>query len=211
MLLFFSFVILTIIFILLIVLSEIKIIIDNLEISMTNENIESVYEIRIEVFILKKIKLLKLIINNNDCSQLFKKDTFKKKIEKIKRENLSNRKIDIDTIKKVKKIIEYFNVNLFNLKLYIDTEDIIFTSYLVGIISAILPNLLRNLSIDFKGYNCKYSIVPIYNNKNYIFLKFDSIISIKIVHIINMLKTIRGRQNERASNRRFNVNCYGKY
>ena len=39
----------------------------------------------------------------------------------------------------------------------------------------------------------------------------DSIISIKVVHIINMFKVIGGMKNERSSDRRLNVNCYGKH
>ena len=73
---------------------------------------------------------------------------------------------------------------------------------------------IKKLEKSIRRYNKKnywYRIQPIYKKQNYIKLNFNSIISIKIVHIISMSKKMGGSKHERASNRRFNVNCYGKY
>ena len=97
------------------------------------------------------------------------------------------------------------------LKVYIDTKDVLATSYLVGIISASIPNIVRPNLESFDKKCFEYSVIPLFKNQNYLYLSLNSIISIKVVHIINMLKMTGGINNERTSNRRFNVNCYGKY
>ena len=93
------------------------------------------------------------------------------------------------------------------MKLRIDlgTEDAILTSYIIAfiasIIGVILPHIIENDNME------KYSYIvnPIYQNRNEYYISLDSIISIKIVHIIySMLNfTKKGREKyERTSNRR---------
>lgn len=94
-----------------------------------------------------------------------------------------------------------------SLKINIGIEDAIYTSYLVAIIasmlSIILPHVVKREDIQ----NIKYEITPMYNTLLFN-LNLDSIITLKIVHIIYVIYNLvkKGRdKNERTSNRRFNA------
>ena len=93
----------------------------------------------------------------------------------------------------------------------IGTENIILTSFLVGIISAVIPNLIRSNIKSYDENNYELEILPNFKEQNYIYLNFNGIISIKLVHIINMFKLIGGINDERAPNRRLNANSNGKH
>ena len=83
-------------------------------------------------------------------------------------------------------------------------EDAIATSYLVAIIASILSIILPHLVKKEDIKNIKYEINPIYNTLIFN-LKLDSIINLKIVHIIYVIYNLvkKGRdKNERTSNRR---------
>ena len=114
--------------------------------------------------------------------------------------------IEKPSINELIKIIKNIKIRLLqlNLKIDIGTEDAIFTSYIVAIISSMLGIVLPHLSKEYIN-NCRYLVNPKYENKNEYEIFLDCIIRIKIVHIIyTMFKIIKkGRdKNERTSNRR---------
>lgn len=128
-----------------------------------------------------------------------------KKLENIDlkkiRKKVPFNKETINVLKHIKLKIEEFK-----LKMNIGTEDAVLTSYIVAIIASILSIILPQL-VDKKDIKkCKYIINPIYNN-NLLNLHLDSIISIKIVHIIYaviyfIINNKESERNERTSNRR---------
>ncbi len=210
MLLFFSIVLLCMFSTLILILSDVKLIIENIEFSNSGHNEMLKYSGKVGIYFLGKIKLYATKIDSDKDTKISDKRHINRIIGTIKKDNTRRlRKVNVlDVVKKgSSKII----IDKFNLRVCVDTEDVVLTSYIVGIISAIIPNFVRNYIKKYNINDYRFEIYPIYKNKNYIYLKLNSIISIKVVHIISMLKTIGGISNERTSNRRSNVNCYGKY
>ena len=127
-------------------------------------------------------------------------------------------KNNVDKIKKrMKQDQNYSNVSLFriikkskikiekiNLDINIGIEDAEATAILVGGISGVIANLLR-------GIDNKYFLVsPVYG-KNILKINIESIITVKVIHIIYMiyiLQKIRRKENVRTSNRRSYANSY---
>lgn len=218
MLLFFYIILIMFIITLILLFSEIKLIIEDFEVSENFEiaNLEKWnvpnYRGKLGLYVLGRIKLFSIKINNNKIKKILKKDFVKQKIQKAKKLNQYQNKAQKEMLKKVKEqIIKKIRINKLNIKIKIDTKNVILTSYLIAIISTIIPNIIRNNIKKFNSKNHSFEVFPLYKNKNYIYVKFNCIISIKVVHIINMFKVMGGKTNERSSNRRFNVNCYGKY
>jgi len=212
MLLFFSIIIIVCILILIIIFADLRLNIKNLEVISTPQGLQPKYDISIELYTFRKIKLLNLNIKNGKNFNLLKSKFFKERFEKIKNSKEISKKQQWKILRNVFKLLrKKFKIETFKLKINIDTEDVLVTSYLVGVISAVVPNILRNHIENINPKKIMWKIVPLYKNKNYVYLKLSSIISIKIVHISNMLKIVGGIKDERSSNRRLNVNCYGKY
>jgi len=190
----------------------VKIILDAFEYSTEKEEKNSKYSGKFGIYFLGKVKIFSKKIDNQKTGKFFNNNFIKERITRLnlfsKDDTTSKYKIDKKITKELRKNLK---IELLKLQIQIDTESILLTSYLVGIISTLIPNLIKN---NIKNYNDKdyqWSIIPIYKSKNFISLKLNSIISIKVVHIINMLKLIGGIGNERSSNRRLNVNCYGEH
>ncbi len=212
MLLFFSIILFILISILIVLFSDVRLVIDYLKLSNLNHKIIPEYKGAICLYFLGKIKWLNIKINSENNKKTRMEVFLKEKIKNLKKDGKFKDKISKKVEKQIiKQIKEKIKLKSFKLKLHIGTENVILTSYLVGIISSIIPNLIRSNIKKFSYENFKFRILPIYENKNYIYLELSSIISIKLVHIINMFKLMGGKENERSSNRRLNVNCYGKY
>ncbi len=126
-----------------------------------------------------------------------------KKIEQIDLNKLKqNIPINIETLK----IIKHLKLKIESLKLQINIgiEDAIITSYSVAIIASILSMILPHVVKKEDIEKIKYEINPIYNTLTFN-LNVDSIINLKIVHIIYVIYNLvkKGRdKNERTSNRR---------
>lgn len=184
-------------------LSEIQIEIKNLKIGNKEENknrIKDNYEVKITLYFLEKIPILWFRLNNKRIRKISNSKQLEKIDLKAIEKNIKFNKETLETIKNIK-----IKISKLNLRIDLGTEDAILTSYLIAIIASligiILPHIVQNNKID----NCKYIINPIYQNRNIYHISLNSIISIKIVHIIySMLFFIKkGRDiNERPSNRR---------
>lgn len=126
-----------------------------------------------------------------------------KKIEQIDLNKLKqNIPINIETLK----IIKHLKLKIESLKLQINigVEDAIITSYSVAIIASILSIILPHVVKKEDIEKIKYEINPIYNTLTFN-LNVDSIINLKIVHIIYVIYNLvkKGRdKNERTPNRR---------
>ena len=201
----FGIIIVWIIFSIIILLSTIKVEIENLRIG--NIKIKKEYNIKISINVFNKIKIFAINLNKDKL----KKISTSKQLQKIDIQKLSKKvsinKEDLKVLKHIKPVIE-------KLQLYIDlgTEDAVLTSYLIAIIASIIGIALPHITQDIN--NCKYLVNPLYNGKNQFNMDLNSIISLKIVHIMYVIYILimKGRdENERTSDRRAYGYSYGQY
>lgn len=78
-------------------------------------------------------------------------------------------------------------LNEFKANISIGTEDYVITSYLIGIISAIIPNILASAKFGKKQKISKtviYSVQPIYQPKNIYSVKMNIKVATKISHLL---------------------------
>ena len=78
-------------------------------------------------------------------------------------------------------------LNEFKANISIGTEDYVITSYLIGIISAIIPNILARAKFGKKQKISKtviYSVQPIYQPKNIYSVKMNIKVATKISHLL---------------------------
>ena len=198
----------TIIFLLLIftifLFSTLQIEIKNLKIGnkqKTNQTrIKDKYEIKITLYFLKKIPILWFRLNNRKIGKIYNSKQLEKiDFKKIQKQHPIN-KNTLETVKNIK-----IKISKLNLRIDIGTEDAIITSYLTSFIASIIGIILPHITEKDKIEKCHYIINPIYQNRNEYHISLDSIISIKIVHIIYsmLIFTKKGREKyERSPNRR---------
>jgi hypothetical protein len=124
-----------------------------------------------------------------------------KKIEKI---DFNEAKKYIKTNKEIFSLLKKIKIEYLNLEIKIGVEDTVLTSYVVAIISSVISIILPYCAENKDAKKYKYAVEPVYN-KNTFNLYLDSIVSIKIVHIIYVIYNLirKGRdKNESTSNRR---------
>lgn len=202
---------LIIILLFLIILSTLKITIKKFELSNINKGIvdkkvKANFNINIGLFLFGKIKIFNSKITDDKLEKITKKINIKNKIKNIDFKNLKGKiKLDKET-KDFIKDVKIIEISRFNLNLEIGTEDVIFTSFLITILSVIISIILSRTLKKEAIKISSYKVLPIYNNKNLIKISFDGIINLKIVHIIfiifNLLKKGRVDKDGRTSNRR---------
>ncbi len=165
--------------------------IDNRHINKNYKVIVSLCVFNIKIFKLNvtKDKLEKNIIRENV-------DKFKKKLKEDKNN------FDIKSLKFIKDL----NIKIEKLKLDIrlGIEDAEATAILVGGVSGVIANLIKDVN------NQKFLVLPVYG-KNILNVSIESIITIKMIHIIYIIynmKKVRRKENVRTSNRRPYVNGY---
>lgn len=187
-----------------IIFTTIQIEIRNLKIGNKNlrekKRIKDKYEIKISLYFLEKIPILSFKINNNRIRKIYSS----KQIEKIDLKKIENKWLLDKNIFKILKSIK-IKISKLDLKIIIGTEDAILTSYILVIIASIIGIILPHLAKE-NIKNCNYLVTPKYENRNQYYISLDSIIRIKVVHIIYSMyisiKKGREKKNERTSNRR---------
>ena len=198
-LVFIYFLLLIFILIILLTFSIIRIEIHNFEFNsqikgFTNKD----YKIYFKLYILKFIPILKIRIDDKKIRKKLNDNKFKEKTQKFEQEIFS-RKITLGAFKNLA-----FEIKKLNLNIELGTEDAFLTSMLIPIISALLSILLSKKSKDI--VNQKYMITPIYKEQNLLKILIFGIFDIKMIHIINILYSLKNKEgenkNERTSNRR---------
>jgi len=189
-----------------ILLSTIQIEIVNLKIASKNvkqeRNIKDDYQIKIKLYFLEKIPILVIKLDKYKLRKIYENNKFNNlniNFKKIENKIKVNRKEIFDAFKKIK-----IRISKLSLKINIGTEDAILTSYIVAILASFIGIILPHLAKENIN-KCEYIVNPKYMNRNEYYICLESIIKIKIVHIIySMLFLIeKGRdKNERTSNRR---------
>lgn len=194
---------LVILFICMMIFSTIRIQFNNFTMSNIKDNkniLQRKYKIIVSLHLFNRIKWLLIKLNDKKIKNMYSKMN----LEKMDFKTLQN-DFKIKNLVYLKKLNP--KISYLNLEFKIGTEDIIATSFVVAIISSIIGILLPHVVKKYKENKCYYKIVPLYINKNVYEIKFDCIIEIKNVHIINIIyvfiKKRRDRKYEqRASNRR---------
>lgn len=163
----------------------------------------------IKLYILRKIRYLKIELDKKQLKNIFNKvkvKMFNNNIKRIEKDIYKDRRTIKNIIKRLKINLEYLNLDL-----KLGTEFMLLTSVIIITISTIFP-MIANMFIkkfDSKKYN--YKFIPIYN-KNEIKLHLHCIINVKMVHIISVIISIIFKKgvfkSVRTSNTRFNDNCY---
>ena len=171
---------------------NIKLEIENLKISfpnLKNKLTNNDSKVSLKIYILKKIKIAEIDLKKVDL-----------KNEKLKNQ-LKGTKFNLDMIEFLKNV--KYIVEKLNFKCNIGFENAAMTAVTVGIIYIIIPNLLKHRIQNTE--NIEYKIKPLYNYRNILNIELDSIISIKmrnIIDIITFIKKGRVNENGRSSNRR---------
>lgn len=220
MLLFLCFVIITILIVILIISSELRLHVYNFEYS-NYKSPNKKNKIKIELYLFGIIKVLSIKLRKERMNNNITKNIIKEKILNIRdngtKLNLFD-KYNIGSITNiiVKVLMSKVELRKFLLNAFIGTDEASLTSILVGILYIIIPNILRTRVKKYNNNKYNVKISPIYDESNKIYIHFECIISIKVVHIINMLKNAKyGKESnsnyERKSNRKLNANCYGKH
>lgn len=178
-------------------LLQARIYIKELKLSNLNSNqLEFSYLIYLGLYLGGKIKIIEVTLDKTKIknSKLFCK---------MKNQNMIKEMSKMDIFENLK--VLKLNVESFKLDLQLGTENVIFTTYAVAIISTVISILI---GIKIKNYNKEqhyFKVSPIFN-KNTIDLRFESIIYLKKAHIIRIiykeLKRRSDKKNERTSNRK---------
>ena len=109
-------------------------------------------------------------------------------------------------------------LNEFKANISLGTEDYVITSYLIGIISAILPNILARATFGKKQKISKtviYSVQPIYQPRNIYSVKMNMRVATKISHLlyiaIMLAKASKQNENYKDSNQEEKNKNIGTY
>ena len=199
---------------------EVKQLLINSENQKHNKLENFIFYIRLKLFdkiIWFKIKIDKNKMKKIENSKLFKSKIFNKlnEYEHIRDIILKNRKeiFKKDNIKYIKGIDP--KIRQLDLNMKICTSDAIITSFGVAIFASIISIFLTNNIKNFESKKYRYVITPIYEQKPSIKIKLNCIISIKIVHIMNVIYMLIKKRSveydERTSNRRTYVCSNDKY
>jgi len=171
------------------------------------------YLFYIRVKLLDKITLFNIKIDKNKMKKIENSKIFKSKVlnkmnqyENIKDIILKNKKeiLKKENIKYIKEIKP--RIKRLDLDMEICTSDSAFTSFSVAIFASIISIILANGIKKFESNKYRYRITPKYAQEPSIKTKLNCIISMKVVHIMNviymLIKKRREEYDERTSDRR---------
>lgn len=188
-------------FFILIVFSKIKISIENIKFTsykVNNRHLQEDYKVEIKLYILKIIRVLNIRIT-------------KDKLEKSKFKNIETKllikdmKMDINILDVLKQLD--IDLEKLDFKFQVGTENAAFTSILFGLISSLIPILLRNKISNIKEQ--KIEVIPIYTNENLLNIELSCIFNIKMIHIIYIIYILNKKRRDEKYVRTSNRRSYG--
>lgn len=161
----------------------------------------------ISLAFLNKINILKITVNKEKLDRLEHNKYVRKIADKIQENLIKDYKymhnFEQKSIKEILKVSKYFRLNNVEIDMKLGTEDAVFTSFAVTTISIIITFFIAR-----KIENTKYNVIPIYINENYLNLSIKCIISIKVVHIINIIKELKRKDRDKKNGRPLNRRTY---
>ena len=160
------------ILILLIFFSKIKIVINDITYMKEEKNID----ISITIVVLNFLSIRLIKFDKEKIDKLLKKSMHKMNITKFRK------KIRFEDLKSLK-------VNIKKIRLYLEysTNSFFLTTYITPIISTVIGIIYGGLIKEFNERDHYYKINPIYLKKQYLYMKFESIIEVRMWNIINMI------------------------
>lgn len=184
-------------------LSTLKLQVEHLQvsnISVDGKKAENRYHFVISLCLFKKIKWLWIRLDSRKMKNMY----HKMKLQKIDWKKVE-KDISVEDLEQLKKLSP--KLSYLKLSAKLGVEDITITNILVFLVSMIVSLGLPYLVEKYEKDKYYYEIVPVYINRNVYEIKFDCIIEIEMVHIINIiyyfLKKRREKSHEqRTSNRR---------
>lgn len=188
----------------LLILSKIKIEIKNLDISNRKDEkgryIKEGYNIFLKIYILNRIRIINKDISKTKIQKMKLQNNMKKIENKITKNKKQFDKKTLGVFKELDIKIEKLDLNI---KLGTKRADI--TAIAVGILSSIFSIYFSKKATNIK--NIRYAVIPLYKNENYINMRLNGIITIKMIHIIYIIYILikKGRDkdgNGRTSNSR---------
>lgn len=193
-----GFIIIIALIVYILLLSSIKVKITKLHIFYNRNKLDITFVSKLGLYLFNKVKLFQITIDDKKIKDLYKSG--KIDVNKLK----NNKELNKLMLKLLKNID--FTVEELKLKGYIGTEDAAFTAITASIINIIIPIILKNRVKKYQKDKVGYGLDTVYVNQNIVNLEFNCIISIKIVHIINIIYILSKKEgvkkNERTSNRR---------
>jgi len=186
-----------------ILLSTLKLEVKHLQVSnfiQNKEKLNDKYCIAISLSLFNKIRWLWMHLDSKRMNKLYRK----MKLQKVDWKRIEQ-DISLDDLKRIKMLAP--KISYLNLKTKVGLTDITITNVLVCILSIAISLGLPHLIEKYEKEKYYYEVVPVYMNRNVYEIKFDCIIEIKMVHIMNIiyyfLKKRREKNHEqRTSNRR---------
>ena len=187
------------------VLSTIQIEIKNLNFDSSKPKSKRLEEylfiIKLKLF--NKITWIKLKINkiNKAKNSTFYKKVILNKIRKIN-ETQSFKISDIKALNELK-----IKTDKLNLYIKFDTKETTVTAFLTAIISTLISIVLSRTTTKYEKEKYRYKVEPVFCTQNLFKICIDCIISLKMVHIINVIYILKKKRSvnkydKRTSNRR---------
>lgn len=167
---------------LVVALSTIRINIKELKISNKYKKIDKNIVLKIELYILGKVKITLFNIDNEKIKKIYQNS--KKNYKKIKN-RISFSKSSIKNITTLNPQIIKCNMNL-----KIGTTNVIATSFIIVAISSFISYIFSNNIKKYDESKHKYVITPIYSIKNIIEMELNSVVDIKTINIIYFLVSV---------------------
>lgn len=168
------------------IFSKIKIVINRVELDNTicEQGYLRQLDGKLKVYLYGIVKVLSISLNKERIQKVSKSKLFNKdKLKRIEGKIIKN--VSMKEIKEIKNV--KLNLEKLDMNLNLGTNDVIITSFLIFIISNIVTFVVvKNINKNNKK-QYHYIINPCYQNKNVFILDVSCVISIKAVHIINML------------------------
>ncbi|MCL2383517.1 MAG: DUF2953 domain-containing protein [Oscillospiraceae bacterium] len=78
----------------------------------------------------------------------------------------------------------------------VGTENPVVTAYLTAAIASMISIILAYNVRKERAVNYKYKVIPAYINQNFLKMKLNCIIDIKMIHIINIIYMILRKRND---------------
>lgn len=192
-------------------ISKLEISIENLDMSNINKrknNEKIIIQISLK---LGNIKWLHFKMNKEKLANLYGK------IQKFEYKNSISSKIMKEEAKKEIKIMlenKEIKQKILNTKIELEkfdsnisfgTEDYILTSYLVAIVAIIISNILPHIIKNKESINrIKYSVLPIYQQRNIYNIQLNTILNIKVARIINIAFALKkANKNQERKNQHY--------
>ncbi len=189
----------------------------NLEIEINKFNFENSndryrkngdYLIYIRIKLLNKITWFKIKIDNNKINNIKKSKIFNSKISNKFKFIIKPKEIllEKDIIRYIKEL--YINIKRIELNIELSMGNTILTSFAVVTISTIISIILARGIDKYNKRKCNYKIMPIYKEKPSIKIKLNCIISIKMIHIINIIYMLIKKRSVDNNGRTSNTRTY---